>query len=209
MIIPFSAACERNKDPLAEVLDQYLQSKQSVLEIGSGTGQHAVHFSNYFNGVHWQCSDRSENIAGIVAQLGNAHTDKDRTKLPDPISLDVDQSTWMPTPASFDMVFTANTLHIMPWQSVVNLFQGLAQVTHENSFLVIYGPFKYAGEFTSQSNAHFDSYLRADTNAEIGSAIRDFEAIELLANQSHFKLVNDHLMPANNQCLVFQRQVKT
>ena len=195
--LPFSAPCERNKDVIHEQLASYFKKLDSVFEIGSGTAQHAIHFAKQHPDLSWQTSDRKDYIAGIEAQLNAA---KQKNVLP-PITLDVDQSEWLNLPKQYPAVFTANTFHIMPWRSVENFFNGLPKLVNQGGYLFIYGPFKYDGEFTSQSNADFDESLRS---RGVGSAIRDFEAINDTANRVGFKLVDDISMPANNQLLIWQ-----
>ncbi len=194
--IPFSAACERNKDVILEVIHPSLQAVSSVLEIGSGTAQHAIHFASAFPNVEWQTSDREEYLPGIHAQLENA-------KLPNvlrPLILDVNQAHWVPNQKRYPLIYTANTLHIMAWSDVCQFFAGLGEVVEESAQIIVYGPFKYQGTFTSESNAQFDESLRS---RGVGSAIRDFEAVDELAQASGFRLQSDHKMPANNQCLIW------
>ncbi len=194
---PFSPSCERNRDPLLTVLRQHFADRTRVLEIGSGTGQHAVHFAEGLPQLSWQASDCAEHLPGIRAWLDDAAL----PNTPAPLEFDVNQSDW---PASrYDAVFTANTLHIMSWPEVERLFRQLPQLLTAQARVVIYGPFKYAGRFTSASNADFDDWLRARDHH---SGIRDFEAVDALAQQIGLVLQQDHALPANNQCLVWQRQ---
>lgn len=195
--LPFSQACERNKDIIFETIKSYLQAATTVLEIGSGTAQHSLYFANNCPHLSWQTSDQSIYLDGIRAQLSNS----DIANILPPLELDVNQVTWVPDSASYDIVYTANTLHIMRWSDVQAFFKGLGQVTKSGSLLIIYGPFKYAGEFTSSSNSAFDQSLRAGGQ---GSAIRDFEAVKQLAIANGFRLVMDVSMPANNQCLIWR-----
>lgn len=193
---PFAPACERNREAILAVLRVRFASSRHVLEIGSGTGQHAVHFAAALPHLIWQTSDRTENLPGIwqwLAEAGLPNT-------PPPLELDV-RETW-PT-SRFDSVFTANTLHIMSWDSVQTFFRTLPQVLTPDARLTVYGPFNYNGHFTSVSNAEFDAGLKA-THPERG--IRDFEAVNILAAKSGFELVADEAMPANNRCLSWQRR---
>ena len=198
-VIPFSPACERNKDPILDVIEALLSSVDSVLEIGSGTAQHAVYFAAANPTLRWQTSDLVENLAGIRAQLANAGLNN----TPDPLELDVTQAKWFTQAVRYPLIYTANTLHIMPWESVQALFEQLSSVLEPEGYFVCYGPFKYAGQFTSDSNGDFDASLRA---RGVGSGIRDFEALDALAHAAGLALVADHAMPANNQCLIFRRQ---
>ena len=196
--LPFSPACERNKDVIFNTIKAHLDTATNVLEVGSGTAQHALHFAQNCPHLVWQTSDQSFYLDGIRAQLGNSNI----VNILPPLELDVNQSNWVSDAAVYDIVYTANTLHIMRWGDVQAFFTGLGQVTKSGSLLIIYGPFKYAGEFTSNSNAGFDQSLRAGGQ---GSAIRDFEAVKQLAIENGFSLLMDVSMPANNQCLIWQQ----
>ncbi len=193
---PFSPSSERNRDPILAVLRDAFADRRNVLEIGSGTGQHAVHFAASLPELTWQSSDRIDNHSGIRAWLADAAL----PNTPPPLGLDVTQERW--PKARFDAVFTANTLHIMGWDEVQMLFRRLPEVLEPDARLAIYGPFNYGGRFTSDSNAAFDRRLKADDPKR---GIRDFEAVDGLAQGIHFSLVADHAMPANNRCLVWQR----
>ena len=196
--LPFSPACERNKEVILDVIAPYLSQAKSVLEIGAGSAQHAVHFSAAFPEVIWQASDQSQYLSGIRAQLNNASL----VNILPPIELDVNQKEWVVKGKVFDVVYTANTFHIMSQSDVEAFFVGLSSVVASEAFLVVYGPFKYAGNFTSASNQEFDQTLRS---REWGSSIKDFENINALAVEQGFQLIQDHAMPANNQCLVWQK----
>lgn len=191
---PFAPACERNKEPILAVLREHFADRQRVLEIGSGTGQHAVHFAANLPHLVWQTSDRAENLPGIHAWLASARL----PNTPDTLTLDV-TGEW--PDARFDAVFSANTLHIMSWPEVEAFFANLAGVLAPDSVLAIYGPFRYAGRHTSDSNAAFEASLQA---AVPHRGIRDFEAVDMLAQGLGLKLVEDRAMPANNRCLVWR-----
>lgn len=191
---PFSQACENNKGPIVDVLERAFAGVSRVLEIGSGTGQHCVHFAPRLPHVHWQPSDRAENLSGINAWIDHSPA----PNLARPVELDVTQSHWPRGP--FDGLFTANTCHIMPWAAVEQLFARLPDVMAGNSVLAIYGPFKYGGEFTTPSNASFDLWLKQQAPHQ---GIRDIEAITGLAESVGFQLMEDNALPANNQLLVF------
>ncbi|HKR76999.1 MAG TPA: DUF938 domain-containing protein [Rhodanobacter sp.] len=192
---PHAPACERNREPILEVLLQHFADRRRVLEIGSGTGQHAVHFAATLTGLDWQCSDRAENLPGIRVWLDEAAL----PNTPPPLELDVCGS-WPRGP--FDAVFSANTLHIMAWREVEALFAQLPAVVTDDARLAIYGPFNYGGHYTSDSNAAFDQWLKA-RGAHMG--IRDAEAVDALAAAAGFAPVDDVAMPANNRCRVWQR----
>lgn len=195
---PFSAACERNREPILAVLRSHFADRRRVLEVGSGTGQHAVHFAAALPLLVWQTSDRPEWLPGIRLWL----TEAGLPNTPPPIELDV-RGPW--PGERFDAVFSANTLHIMGWPEVEALFAGLPAVLADDARLTIYGPFNYGGCFTSASNAAFDAGLRADDPKR---GIRDFEAVDALARGIGFELVEDLAMPANNRCLSWRRPGK-
>ena len=195
-IKPFSDACERNRDPIFSALRSHFSDRERVLEIGSGTGQHAVYFAEKMPSLIWQSSDRAENLPGVRAWLDEAVL----PNTPPPIDLDVNDD-W-PTDR-FDAIFSANTLHIMSWSEVELLFRKLASISTPDAKLAIYGPFNYDGQFTSESNAAFDRSLKS-RGAHMG--IRDFETVNALASNAQFALIDDVPMPANNHLLVWQRQ---
>jgi cyclopropane fatty-acyl-phospholipid synthase-like methyltransferase len=192
----FSAACERNREPILTILREHFVEPMRVLEIGSGTGQHAVYFAQHLPHVTWQTSDLPGNHPSIIAW-------QNETKLPNvlaPLTLDMNSPIW-PTD-EFDAAFSANTCHIMAWSQVEQMFAGFPQILRKGGLACIYGPFNYGGEFTSPSNAVFDASLRAQV-AHMG--IRDFEAMQALAERNGLRLLTDHAMPANNRLLVWQR----
>lgn len=191
---PFAPACERNQAAILAALRVHFSTSRHVLEIGSGTGQHAVHFAAALPHLIWQTSDRAENLSGIQQWLDEAGL----PNTPPPLELDV-RENWPTT--RFDAAFTANTLHIMSWSSVQRLFRTLPQVLKPDAHLTVYGPFNYNGLFTSISNAEFDASLKS-TDPERG--IRDFETINALAEENGFELLADEAMPANNRCLSWQ-----
>jgi len=192
---PHSPACERNREPILDVLRQQLADRRHVLEIGSGTGQHAVHFAAALPQLIWQSSDRAENLPGIRTWLDEAAL----PNTPAPLEFDV-AGTW---PAmQFDAVFSANTLHIMAWCEVELLFARLPTITTDDASLIIYGPFNYQGRYSSDSNAAFDQWLQARGTH---MAIRDAAAVDALASRAGFDLVDDIAMPANNRCRVWRR----
>lgn len=192
---PHSPSCERNREPILDVLREYFADRSRVLEIGSGTGQHAVHFAAALPQLTWQSSDRAENLAGIRAWLEEAAL----PNAPAPLELDV-TGDWPSGP--FDAVFSANTLHIMAWAEVQKCFARLPAITSDDATLVIYGPFNYQGRYSSDSNAAFDQWLNT-RGAHM--AIRDAEAVDALAAAAGFVLIEDRAMPANNRCRVWRR----
>jgi len=186
---PFSEACERNRAPILEVLRRVFAQRRRVLEIGSGTGQHAAYFAPALAHLVWQTSDVAEHLPGIREWVSH----------PAPIELDVDKP-WPNVQA--DAVFSANTCHIMSWPQVERMFEGIGRLQPE--VLALYGPFNYDGRHTSESNARFDAMLRARDPL---SGIRDFEKIEALASAAGLTLQEDNAMPANNRLLVFQQKL--
>jgi len=193
---PNAPACERNRDPILDVLRVALADRRHVLEIGSGTGQHAVHFAAAMPWVTWQCSDVADNLPGIRAWLDDAAL----PNTPPAIQLDVQSGPW---PAQrFDATFSANTLHIMAWPAVQDLFRGLDATLADDAVLVIYGPFNDDGAYTSDSNRAFDGWLQA---RDPRSGIRDAGAVDALAWAIGLQRVDDVAMPANNRCLIWRR----
>jgi cyclopropane fatty-acyl-phospholipid synthase-like methyltransferase len=193
---PHSPSCERNREPILDVLRQHFAGHRHVLEIGSGTGEHAVHFAAALPQLTWQSSDRAENLPGIRVWLDEAAL----PNTPSPLEFDV-TGAW---PAEhYDAVFSANTLHIMAWPEVERLFAQLPTVTTPDATLIIYGPFNYADRYSSDSNAAFDQWLQA-RGAHM--AIRDAEAVDVLAGKVGFALIDDITMPVNNRCRVWRRQ---
>ena len=193
---PHSPASERNRDPILGVLQAFLADRRHVLEIGSGTGQHAVHFARALPRLRWQASDRDGNLPGIRAWL-------DEAALPNtPPAIELDVTCAWPR-ATYDAVFSANTLHIMAWPDVEAMFAALPGVTSADAKLAIYGPFNVDGRFTSDSNAAFDASLKARSDA---MGIRDTAAVDALARGAGFDLVDDIAMPANNRIRLWQRR---
>jgi cyclopropane fatty-acyl-phospholipid synthase-like methyltransferase len=195
---PHAPACERNRDPILDVLRTHFADCQRVLEVGSGTGQHAVHFAAAMPWLTWQCSDVAEQLPGISLWLDGAQL----ANTPPPIELDV-RGAW--PSQSFDAVFSANTLHIMAWPEVETFFAGVGQILQrapQGGVLAVYGPFNYRGAYSSDSNREFDEWLRA---RDPRSGIRDFESVDALARGIGLQRVADVAMPANNRTLVWRR----
>lgn len=190
----FSQACENNKDPIFTVLAPQLKAITKVVEIGSGTAQHASFFTSLLPHLTWQTTDQGEYFPQLQALIKQYNS----SALPAPLLLDVNQETW--PIKNCEMIFTANTLHIMPWQCVQKLFCGVSSALQKGGHLYIYGPFNYAGKYTSKSNEAFD--LRLKTTNSL-SGIRGIEEIMLLANKAQLELLADHAMPANNRLLHF------
>lgn len=193
---PFSEACEQNKHSILAVLQQHFADCRTVLEIGSGTGQHAVFFATQLPHLHWLTSEVHALHAGIRAWLVEAEL----SNVEQPLELDVNQADW--SVKQVDAVFSANTVHIMDWPSVENMFAGIGRVLQIHGIFCLYGPFNYQGTYTSDSNAHFDAWLK---QRDPHSGIRDFEALDVLAQTHGMQLRADHAMPANNRTLVWEK----
>jgi len=193
--VNLSEACERNKDPILQVLRGAFATSRRVLEIGSGTGQHAVYFARKLPQLLWQSSDTGESLAPLRARIEQ----EGAANLPPPVELDVRRHPW---PVSgIDSVFSANTLHIMAWQGVEDFFRGVGALLGAAGVLCVYGPFRYAKRYTSASNEAFDHNLQ---ERDAASGIRDFEAVDALAASAGLRFDADHDMPANNRILVWR-----
>jgi SAM-dependent methyltransferase len=195
-----SEAAERNKAPILEIIAKEFAHTRRVLEIGSGTGQHALYFAAHLPHISWQPSDTGEYLPELRERIRR----EGGTNLREVIELDVRSRPWPieTVGGPIDGVFSANTLHIMSWSSVQDFFRGVGRVLGIPGVLCVYGPFRYRGGYTSESNATFDDSLR---RRDPESGIRDFEALEELARQQGLALAADHAMPANNQILVWKR----
>jgi hypothetical protein len=193
---PFAAACERNKDPILAVLRQRFVGPGTVLEIGSGTGQHAVHFARHLPHLSWVCTDREEHHPGMQLWLDEAGL----PNLSGPLKLDVSAGAWPVRNA--DYAFSANTAHIMSWPEVELMFAGIAAVLPPGGVFCLYGPFNRAGEFTSESNRAFDRMLRERDPA---MGIRDDRALVALGRRHDLELTADDALPANNRLLVWNK----
>ena len=193
---PFSQACENNKAPILALIREAFREPVTVWEIGSGTGQHGCYFASELPHLIWQTTDMAENLPGINAW-------RDEAQLPNlnkPLALDVTNTVW---PCDgIDAVFTANTLHIMGWLSVELMFERFQTYLNPSATVCIYGPFNYNGNYTSDSNANFDQWLK---NRDPLCGIRDFEAVMGLADRAGFRLFEDNAMPANNRLLVLKK----
>ena len=197
MFKPYSAACDNNRQPIFEVIKVLFADCKEVLEVGSGTGQHAVYFAQKLPHLVWRSSDLPENHAGIEAWLNEANL----SNTPAPLELDVNQAYW--PKLNVDAVFCANTIHIIGWDAVKALFAGVGKLLPDNGLLVLYGPFNYNNAYTSESNARFDVWLR---QRDPDSGIRNFEDVDELANSAYLYLQHDYAMPANNRLICWRKQ---
>lgn len=191
----FSPAAERNKEAILRVLCGLLPKNAEVLEIGSGSGQHALYFCHDLHSLKWQPTEPEETIGPLAQGLQQAPDN-----IQAPVAINVKDGHW--PVGSFDVVFTANTLHIMCWQAVVAFFCGVGRHLRPGGIAVIYGPFKYNGEHTADSNRAFDLELRRRA-PQMG--VRDVAELAVLANLAGLALHDDIDMPVNNRVLVFGR----
>lgn len=196
---PYSESCDQNKLPILEVLREVLSPRDSVLEIGSGTGQHAVYFASQLPGLSWQPSDRGENLPGIRAWMADAG----QSNVREPLELDVLRGAW--PDLTVQAVFSANTAHIMSWPAVAAMFQGVGECLDGAGRFCLYGPFSYGGHHTSPSNASFDQWLKA---RDPQSGVRDFDDLDRLAGKAGMELQQDYEMPVNNRILVWRRRIE-
>ncbi len=194
---PFSQSCENNKDVILAVLKNHFSNIDYVLEIGSGTGQHAVHFSHNFPNIKWQTSDRVNHHAGILAWMEESES----SNLLAPIELDVEVESHWPQ-LTYQAVFSANTAHIMSWGAVKKMFRGVAQILPKDGLFLQYGPFNKDGKFSSKSNQNFEIWLKQQ-GPEMG--IRDITKIKLVAKTLGLELKQEVEMPANNLILVWEK----
>jgi cyclopropane fatty-acyl-phospholipid synthase-like methyltransferase len=195
-MLPFSEACERNKGPILEVLRVAFADRTQVLEIGSGTGQHAVHFAAHLTHLTWHPTEQLAYLADLASRVKLEGT----RNLRQPTVLDVKQTIW--PLRSVDALYSANTLHIMSWVEVEAMFRGVDAVLAPHGVLCIYGPFRYEGRHTSDSNRDFDLMLK---DRDPLSGLRDMTDLGALAGRHSLRLRVDHDLPANNRLLEFVR----
>ena len=195
MLKPYAESCEKNREPILAVLKEVFSERKRVLEIASGTGQHAVYFARELPHLIWQPSELAQNLAGIQAWL-------DEAQLPNtlaPLAIDVNDAYWPVT--NVDAVFNANTVHIISWPEVELMFAHISRILAPGGCVCFYGPYNYNGKFTSESNARFNDWLMSrDPN----SGVRDFEAVNRLAASHGLGLLRDIEMPSNNRILVWK-----
>jgi SAM-dependent methyltransferase len=208
-------ATARNREPILAVLTRWLADASAegapsgassadvprpptrVLEIASGTGQHAVHFAEALPQLRWQPSDPDpDHLASIEAWRATSRVGR----VDAPLRLDVRKDAWPAGP--FDAVFNANMIHIAPWPVAEAFFAGAGRVLADGGLLFLYGPFRVGGRHTAPSNEAFDADLRR-RNSEWG--VRDLERVVALAGGSGLALLEDNALPANNRLLVFRR----
>ena len=219
--LPFSQAAENNAPHILKVLQEHIaainfqpqpeRTRLHLLEVGSGTGQHSVFMApqleqqlltsllltQRFSGICWHTSDLQENLANIRQRL---HWEK-MDNILNPLELNAAEETWPQLP-KLDIIYSANTLHIMSWPEALSSIEHIANKLSTGGLFVVYGPFNYQGQYSSRSNAQFDLWLKS-INPQRG--IRNFEEVTAHAQQFGLELLKDHAMPANNRCLVFQK----
>ncbi len=193
---PYSESCDQNREPIFEIIQPLLKEAKTVLEVGSGTGQHAVYFAKKMPHLVWQTSDQQPYHEGIILWLDDANLDN----TPPPLSLNVSSDIW--PDQNFDVIFSANAVHIMAWSNVVDFFENAPRLVNTGGLFILYGPFNYNQKYTSESNARFDIWLK---QRDPDSAIRDFEALDKLAQKAGMVLQSDHALPANNRILVWEK----
>ncbi|MDH5692684.1 MAG: class I SAM-dependent methyltransferase [Gammaproteobacteria bacterium] len=194
---PYAESSAQNRAPIEAVLKQVLKDSHTVLEIGSGTGQHAVYFSKAMPWLQWQPSELKQNLGGIQLWLDEAGLEN----ISKPIALNVASNDW--PSEKYDAAYSANTSHIMSWQEVEDCFRGIAMILKPEGQFCLYGPFNYGGDYTSDSNARFDAWLKQQ-NAKQG--LRDFEALDKLAYEVGLAFSSDFEMPVNNRLLVWKKR---
>ena len=205
--VRFSEACERNKEPILQVLRDWLPMRAWVLEVGSGSGQHAVHFARQLAGLQWQPTDRAEYQADLRERITLEGREglAPGARLADPLELDVDRAEQWP-PGPYDAVFSANTTHIMGAASVPRLLAGAARVLAPGGLLLLYGPFHGGGVPTAPSNVAFDAHLRS---LDPAMGVRDAREVAEQALSLGLEALADGAMPANNRTLIFRKRGPT
>lgn len=194
-------AASRNKTAILEVLQRLLPSPAIVLEIGSGSGEHATSFAKALPGVTWLPSDPDPAMRASIAAWCS---DAEIANIAPALDIDARAKSWaVAGRGPFDAVVSINMVHIAPWQAAVGLFAGAGRELKPNGRLLLYGPFRRDGEHTAPSNAEFDAWLKAQ-NAEFG--LRDTAALNALAEQSGLAADEVIPMPANNFILTFAQR---
>ena len=193
---PVAPSCDENWQPILQCIKGLFTEPETLLEIGSGTGQHAVYLCPHLPHLRWQPSDLADQIEGMEQWFKDAEL----PQILSPKTLDVSEENWLDDPVAY--VFTANTTHIMSWQKVQHMFAGIGRHLKSGGLFAQYGPFNYNGEYTSPSNARFDDWLK---QRDPQSGIRHFEDLAQLARENSLILHSDNEMPQNNRILVWQK----
>jgi len=192
---PYAESAQRNADPILEILRQEFRDSSDVLEIGSGTGQHAIRFASELDHLQWQTSDLDENHAGIRAWVADARLPNVRA----PISLDV---TTAEVSSLFDAVYSSNTAHIMSFDAVVKMFELVSRILYPEGVFCLYGPFRRFGKFNTESNEQFDANLRSRDPV---MGIRDLEVLDELGAKHGLQRTGLYAVPSNNLVAVWQK----
>jgi SAM-dependent methyltransferase len=192
---PNAPATIRNRQPILQVIKREFMDCRSVLEIGSGTGQHAVYFAEFMPWLSWQTSDLGENHPGIRAWIAGSSSSNVRK----PLLLDVREACELP-PGEYDCVFSANTAHIVSIDGVRKMFDLVGRLLPPGGVFCLYGPFNQSGEFSSESNMRFDASLRSQ---DPSMGIRDLEVLDDFAGISSLCRRRTYAMPANNLITVW------
>ena len=196
----YSPAAEKNKGPILEARRERLPLRARVLEVGSGSGQHALHFTEALPKLRWQPTERPDGLTALAANLAAVR----RTTILPPLALDLAAGPWPSGP--FDAVYAANIMHIVSEPLGEALLRGAASVLREGGQLLLYGPYKFGGTFTTESNAEFDRWLKAQDPA---SGVREFEAVARVAETAGLEVADNRAMPSNNQLLCLCRRAST
>ncbi|MDH3376003.1 MAG: class I SAM-dependent methyltransferase [Gammaproteobacteria bacterium] len=188
----YAPACERNRQPIISILRELLPKRGTVLEVGSGSGQHAVWFAEAFPNLVWQPSER----AGALLSINAWRNDANLANLRAPIVLDLFDPVWPVDEIS--AIICINVVHIVAWRGVEQLFMRAGELLSGGGMLYLYGPFRYADRALEPSNQQFDGWLK---QRGPDSGIRDFAAVDRLATAAGLALAGDRAMPANNRSL--------
>jgi cyclopropane fatty-acyl-phospholipid synthase-like methyltransferase len=203
MLKPVSQPCLRNQDPIYQTLKKYTIEPGNLLEVGCGTGQHAVYMSERLPHIHWQATDRQDALVGANLWISESQF------LPTAIELDISMTDWQDTIKQsisgneFLYAYSANVVHFVSNELVDNLFKGLSNLLNKDAYLFLYGPFNIDG-FTSKGNEILDEWLKSDIDPLAG--IKELSNITKLANNNGFDLTDNKILPANNHLLVFKKE---
>ena len=196
---PHAPSCDRNQEPIFEALNPLLKDRKRLLEIGSGTGQHAIFMAPKLPHLTWTLSDVEDRHRGISLWL----REKPVLNIRGPLLYEAGATDFPAQSEVYDVVFTSNTLHIISWELCLKLFDDFEKNLKKGTLLIIYEAFKYEGEFTTESNKEFEGWLK---ERDPNSGVRDFEKTRDELKTRSFKLLEDIAMPSNNQLLVFEKQ---
>jgi len=200
----YAPAAARNRDAIYDCLKNRLPTTGSVLEIASGSGEHAAHLCPLFPEIMWQATNfEPQHLKSSIAWQEHCNL----TNFPPVLELDACASTWpVDAPdyphAPFDAIFNANMIHISPWSVCEGLFKGAARVLKPGGTIYLYGPFKIDGEHTALSNVKFEQWLK---DMDLSFGVRDLEDVKDVAALNDFSHLESCTMPANNFIQVFRK----